>query len=236
MIALPLLILLGMCAIAGTLVWVFSTRLRTARALRRAEAMADDEACWTCGSKRLESLKPGSYRCLACGALQGEGAAQLRDGERRQRILALTEVERRALAHELVAEAKLTLLAAQGELENVHGLSLRDFVNADQDGGEHKQSLFASVLASIGRAEQQLADATVALSGPERFERLDVNLGSAAWVLDALDVSIPFAQVAVTGLGEVSIHRDVGRSRQHVAELGQVVRRLEERLAGRTGA
>lgn len=233
MVAVTFLILLGMCGIAGLLVWTFSPRLRTARALRRAEALADDEACWTCGSARLEALSANSHRCLACGAVQGDGASEWRDRERRRQILALPEAERRATAQRLLAEAKLTLIAAQGELDNVHGLSVKDMLNVEQDAGEHKQSLFAAVLGSIGRAEQQLADASVALSGPERFQRLEVNLGSAAWVLDALDVRLPIAGAAVTALGEGSVHRDIGRSRTHVAELTRLAQGLEQRLAER---
>jgi hypothetical protein len=223
---LQLLMLMGLLAIAGWLVWSFSPRLRTARALRRTEQLSDDQVCWTCGSTRLQSSSPDCHRCLACGALQGEGAGAQRDGERRKRILALPGAERRTLGLQLLAEAKLTLLAAEGELDNVHRLSVKDMLNLEKDAGEHKQSLFAGVLASVGRAEQQLADATVALSGAERFERLDVNLGSAAWVLDALDVRLPFS---VTSLGEGSIHQEIGRSRRHVAQLTGVAERLEAR-------
>jgi hypothetical protein len=226
--------LLAAVLVVGVIV---SVVVRRQRRLRQADHQPDDAQCWLCGHSELVPVARDTYRCLACGGVQGQQAAALEAAARRARFARLSAGERYKHANVLLREAGLDLIAVDAELEQVLQLSVADVRDLNSDGGAEKLSRFGNALLAVGGLEQKLVDAAVVLASDEQLQRLEMDLGSMNQLLDKLELGV---HVKAPGLhmtfglsaaADRECHEQIQRAAQHMPELHQLHRRLQQQFS-----
>jgi hypothetical protein len=178
----------------------------------------------------LERLADFTYRCGACGNVQGDGAAEYKQAARRAEYAKLDAEQRHHLAARLLHEAGLHLLAVEGELSNLLELSR---LNLRIDGNHERErdmyDRFARALRDIHLLEHKLIDAGLMLADPVHLKRLSVDVSSMRQILDQLNLHV--GGLNLSSSAELATHHDLGLAQEHVASL----RPLHERLRWELG-
>lgn len=222
----PILIAIAVAVVSAAAV----VRQVYVRQRAHAKTISPNDACVPCGGMDLERVEHRTYRCRSCDNIQGPHAGAIKDAIRRCAYAELPLDERRMLARRLLQDARLELLAAEGELSNVLELSQDDLDDAGV-GGDEKLSRFAAVLGAVRVLEQKLVDVAVILAEPDQLQRLSADVSSMVALLDRLDIHILAGGTSAGGLVELHTHEQIRKANDHMPYLRRLLERLEGKLA-----